>query len=80
MILCLILNLVVGLLNVLISLIPTIETPLWITTNLPTIVQTIAGFNHYLPVTEGVSVILGLIGITLSWKIVQIFISPFLKL
>lgn len=80
MIIYLILMLIIGLLNVLISLIPTIDTPVWIVNNLPTIIQTITGFNYYLPVSDAIVVILGLIGITLSWKIIQIFISPFFKL
>ncbi len=64
----------------LLSLIPTIETPVWITANLPGIMTKIAGFNYYLPVSEAVIVVVGLLGITLTWYIIKVVLSLFIDL
>ena len=56
----------------LISLIPTFETPAWVATQLPDVLFRIASFNWYLPVYETVGVVTTLIGITFTYKIVKI--------
>lgn len=80
MIIYLLLMLFSSLLYLVVSLIPTIETPLWILNNLPVIIQTIAGFNYYLPVADGIVAVVFLISTTLIWYVVKVFISPFFKL
>ena len=59
----------------LISAIPTFETPVWFTTQLPDALYRIASFNWYLPVYETVSVVIFLIGFTLSWKVLKVVLN-----
>ena len=59
----------------LVSLMPTFETPAWITYQLPDVLTRIASFNWYLPITESVTVILFLFSFTLAWKIVKIVLN-----
>lgn len=57
------------------SAIPTFETPVWFSTQLPDVLFRIASFNWYLPVYETVSVVIGLIGFTLTWKVAKILLN-----
>lgn len=59
----------------LISIIPVFETPVWVATQLPDVLFRVASFNWYLPVYETVAIVLGLIGFTLSFKIVKIVLN-----
>lgn len=59
----------------LISIIPVFETPVWVTTQLPDVLFRIASFNWYLPVYETVTIVLGLIGFTLTFKILKIVLN-----
>ncbi len=59
----------------LVALIPTFETPAWFATQLPDVLYRVASFNWYLPVYETVAVVLGLIGFTLSYKILKIVLN-----
>ena len=59
----------------LVALIPTFETPAWFVTQLPDVLYRVASFNWYLPVYETVAVVLGLIGFTLSYKILKIVLN-----
>lgn len=61
----------------LISLIPVLETPSWLVTSLPDVLTRIASFNYYLPITESVTVILFLIGFTLTYKLAKIILNVF---
>ena len=58
-----------------ISAIPTFETPVWFSTQLPDVLFRIASFNWYLPVYETVSVVIALIGFTLTWKVAKILLN-----
>lgn len=58
-----------------ISIIPTFETPAWVVTQLPDVLFRIASFNWYLPVYETVAIVLGLIGFTLTFKLVKIVLN-----
>lgn len=58
-----------------ISIIPTFETPAWFVTQLPDVLFRIASFNWYLPVYETVAIVLGLIGFTLTFKLVKIVLN-----
>lgn len=55
-----------------ISIIPTFETPAWVTSQLPDILSRIASFNWYLPIYETVGIVLGLITFTLSYKLIKV--------
>ena len=61
-----------AILYVVISIIPTFETPSWVTSQLPDILFRIASFNWYLPVYEAVGIVLGLITFTLSYKLIKV--------
>lgn len=58
-----------------IALIPTFETPAWVTTQLPDVLTRVASFNWYLPVYETVGIILGLIAFTLAYKIFKVVMN-----
>lgn len=58
-----------------VSLFPTLETPVYIVTALPQILRTIMGFNLYLPVVEGIICVTMCIGFTVGFRIFQIVAS-----
>lgn len=58
-----------------ISLIPTFETPAWVATQLPDVLTRVASFNWYLPISETVTIILGLIAFTLAYKIFKVVLN-----
>lgn len=60
-----------------ISIIPVFETPAWVTTQLPDVLFRIASFNWYLPVYETVAIVIGLILLTLNYKIVKVVLRFF---
>lgn len=62
-------------LNFVISLIPTFQTPIWFSENIGSIIEQIIGFNYYLPVVETVGVVLFLVGFTLNYKILKIVLE-----
>ena len=75
MILYLLLKAFDTILTFVIGLIPVIETPAWLVTNLPDIFTMIFAFNQYLPIYEGFGVIVFLIGGTMSYKIAKIVLN-----
>ena len=77
MILYLLIKLFNSLLWFIISLIPTFETPVWFTTQLPDVLTRIATFNWYLPVYETVAVVSGLIAFTFAFKILKVVLRFF---
>jgi len=60
-----------------VSAIPSFETPLWFSTHLPDILFRIASFNWYLPIYETVSVVIFLLGFTLTFKVLKIVLNFF---
>lgn len=62
-------------LNFVIGLVPTFETPTWIASNLNNIFETIYGFNQYLPIAEAFVVVIFLLGFTLQYKILKIVLE-----
>lgn len=64
-----------AILSFIISLLPTIEAPSWLTTALPNIFTTIMGFNLYLPVSEAIIAILVCITFTASVRVFSIVAS-----
>ena len=58
-----------------ISLIPTFETPAWVATQLPDVLTRVASFNWYLPISETVTIILGLIAFTLAYKVFKVVMN-----
>lgn len=61
--------------NFVISLIPTFETPAWIVQNLPNILETIFGYNNYLPIIETLGVVIFLLTFTLNYKVLKIILE-----
>lgn len=59
----------------LISIIPVFETPVWVATQLPDVLFRIASFNWYLPVYETVSIVIGLISFTFTFKLLKIVLN-----
>ena len=59
----------------LIAMIPFFEVPVWFSTQLPDILFRIASFNWYLPVYETVSIVLGLISFTFTFKLLKIVLN-----
>lgn len=59
----------------LVSVIPVFETPAWVATQLPDVLTRVASFNWYLPVYESVAIVLGLIALTLAYKILKIILN-----
>ena len=66
-----------ALLFILVSLIPVLETPAWVSTQLPDVLFRIASFNWYLPVYETVGIVIGLIILTLNYKIFKVIFGFF---
>lgn len=64
----------------LVSIIPTIETPVWLAAHLPDILLKIVAFNYYLPVFDAFTVALFCIGITFTWKFIKIGLSVFIDM
>lgn len=64
-----------SILTFVIGLIPVIETPAWLITNLPDIFTMIFAFNQYLPIYEGFGVIVFLISGTMSYKVAKIVLN-----
>lgn len=60
-----------------VTLIPTVETPLWLANNLPEILTRVASFNYYLPISESVKVVIFIITFVLSYKIFKILLNVF---
>ena len=58
-----------------VSLLPTLETPLWLATSLPQILRTVMGFNLYLPVYEAILAIIVCITFTASVRVFSIVAS-----
>ena len=75
MVVYLLLNLFDTLISFVFSLIPVIETPAWLVTNLPQILTTIFSFNLYLPVAEAVVVVCFLVLFTLQYKVIKIVLN-----
>lgn len=65
------------LLFLLVSFIPVFETPAWVSTQLPDVLFRIASFNWYLPVYETVGIVIGLIVLTLNYKIFKVILRFF---
>lgn len=65
------------LLFLLVSFIPVFETPAWVATQLPDVLFRIASFNWYLPVYETVGIVIGLIVLTLNYKIFKVILRFF---
>lgn len=61
----------------LLSFIPSVETPLWLSNNLPEILTRVASFNYYLPIYETVGVIIFIITFVLGYKIAKILLNVF---
>lgn len=59
----------------LLSLFPTIETPVYLVTSLPQILRTIMGFNLYLPVYEAIIVVIFCLGVTLGFRAFSVLVS-----
>ncbi len=59
------------------SIVPVIETPAWLVSNLPKIFTTAFGFNQYLPLTEAFAVAVFLISFTMQYKIFKILLNKF---
>lgn len=55
-----------------ISMLPTIETPLWLAETMPQILRVIYGFNIYLPVYESFTAIFLCIGFTVIVRLVSV--------
>lgn len=72
MIVYLLLKGILSLLFALISIIPSFDTPAWVSSSLPGVLTTIASFNHYLPVSETVGVVLFIISFTLIYKLIKV--------
>lgn len=66
-----------ALLFALISVIPVLETPAWVVTQLPDVLFRIASFNWYLPVYETVAIVVGIIILTLNYKIIKVVLGFF---
>lgn len=62
-----------------ISLFPTLETPVWLATSLPQILRTVMGFNLYLPVYEAIIAVVLCMGFTVGFRIFSI-IGSFIHL
>lgn len=58
-----------------VSLFPTLETPVYIVTALPQILRTVMGFNLYLPVVEGITCVTMCIVFTVGFRIFQVVAS-----
>lgn len=58
-----------------VSLLPNLETPLWLTTTMPQILRVIYGFNIYLPVSEAFTAVFMCIGFTLLMRVFSIVAS-----
>lgn len=63
------------LLGLIISVIPTFDTPDWVSTYLPGVLTRVASFNNYLPVYETIGIVVGLIVFTLSYKIIKVSLN-----
>lgn len=61
--------------NFVIALIPTFQTPIWFAENIGSIIEQIVGFNYYLPVVETVGVVLFLVGFTFNYKVLKIVLE-----
>lgn len=59
----------------LISLIPVFDVPVWFYTQLPDVLTRVASFNWYLPIFETISIVTGLIALTLAYKILKIALN-----
>lgn len=57
------------------TLIPVVETPVWLVTNLPKILTTIYSFNLYLPVAEAVVAVSFCVLFTLQYKVVKVVLN-----
>ncbi len=62
-------------LNFVLSIIPTFQTPIWFAENIGSIIEQIVGFNYYLPIVETLGVVLFLVGFTLNYKILKIVLE-----
>ncbi len=58
-----------------VSMLPTLEQPLWLTTTMPQILRVIYGFNIYLPVAEAFQSVFLCIGFTVVMKVFKIVSS-----
>jgi len=61
----------------LLSIVPSVDTPLWLANNLPEILIRVASFNYYLPVSETVGVVIFIITFVLGYKIAKILLNVF---
>lgn len=75
MVIYLLLNLFDALITFVFSLIPIIETPAWLITNLPEIFTMVFAFNNYLPIYEAFGVIVWLINGTMLYKVSKIVLN-----
>lgn len=60
-----------------VSMLPTLETPLWLATTMPQILRVIYGFNIYLPVSEAFTAVFLCIGFTVLMRIISVAGSAF---
>lgn len=75
MVIYLLLELFITLITFVLSLVPVIETPAWLVTNLPQIFTMIFAFNQYLPVYEAFTVAVWLIAGTMSYKFFKVILN-----
>ncbi|MBR2289343.1 MAG: hypothetical protein IJ867_01655 [Clostridia bacterium] len=75
MILYWLINFLITLITFAFGLIPVIETPTWLATNLPQIFTMIFAFNQYLPIYEAFMAVVWLISITMTYKISKIILN-----
>lgn len=55
-----------------VSLFPTLETPIWLATSLPQILRTVMGFNLYLPVYESIIAVVLVLSFTSAFRVFSI--------
>lgn len=77
MIIYLLIQFFITIINFLFGLVPVIETPVWLVSNLPQIFSMIFGFNQYLPIFEVFGVVAFLISFSLSTKISFLLLKKF---
>ena len=75
MILYWLINFFITLVTFVFGLLPVIETPAWLLSNLPQIFTMIFGFNQYLPIVESFMIVVWLIMFTFSYKVAKIVLN-----
>lgn len=72
-----ILEFLISILAFFVDLLPTLETPLWLSNSLPQIYRTIMGFNLYLPVFEALRCVGLSIGFFVGYRVISVIASFF---